>query len=158
MLQQVGRVEASHAAQDVEEAGRGAALAVPCLPQVQDGLGGARPRREERDVAVDVEALGQQPPVVAEADGGVQHPDQGLLGGGGQAEGGGRAVGVTARAAAGAGPLLAAPPARARAVRRDVGGDLQQALVGVPLLVDVDRHGEAAGPRQPRGSRHRRRK
>ena len=58
-------VEPAHASQHVHQVGDGQKFSVPGLPETQDRLGGTRPGREERDVPVNVEPLGQQPPVVA---------------------------------------------------------------------------------------------
>ena len=99
-------IKSSHATEDVEKSLGGARLPVPGLPQVEDGLGGTGPGGEEGDISVDVEPLGQHPPVVAEGHGGVQHPAERLLGLTRQAEGEGAAVGLRAGAPAGARPHL----------------------------------------------------
>ena len=99
-------IKSSHSTQDVEKSLRGICLPVPGLPKVEDGLGGTGPGGEEGDIAVDIEPLGQHPPVVAEADRGVQHPAERLLGGTRQTEGEGAAVGLSAGASAGARPQL----------------------------------------------------
>ena len=108
----MSRIKPPHSSEDVEKSVSGVRLPVPGLPEVEDGLGGTGPGGEECDVSVDVEPLSQHPPVVAERDGGVQHPAESLLGLTGQTEGERGAVGLVAGAAAGARPHLVLPAAR----------------------------------------------
>ncbi len=58
-------VETSHAAQNVDEIRQGKDFAIPGFPQVQNGLCWRRPRGKEGHVAMDVQPLREQPPVVS---------------------------------------------------------------------------------------------
>ena len=79
----MGRVKSAHPSEDVEETLGGVSLPVPRLPQVQDGLGGAGSGGKKCNVSVNIEPLGEHSPVIPKRHWGIQHPGQGLLGGGG---------------------------------------------------------------------------
>ena len=99
-------IESSHSTKDVEKSLSCICFPVSGLPQVEDGLSGTGPGGKEGDISVNIEPLRQHPPVVAEGDGGVQHPAERLLGLTGEAEGEGAAVGLVTGAAARARPQL----------------------------------------------------
>ena len=109
MFQEVGGIKPSHSSEDVEKPVSGVGLPVPRLPEVEDGLCRTGSGGEERDISVDIEPLGQHPPVIAERDRSVQHPGERLLGLTGQSEGHVTAVGLVTGAPAGAGPHLVLP-------------------------------------------------
>ena len=88
---------------------------IPSLPQVENGFSGTGPGGKEGDISVNVQPLRQHPPVVAEGDGGVQHPAERLLGLTGEGEGEEAAVGLVTGAATGARPHLELSVSAARA-------------------------------------------
>ena len=133
MFKKVGGIKPAHAPEDAKEALGGGRLPVPRLPQHQQRLRGARPCCEVADVAVDVEPLGQHPPIVADGDGGVQHPGEGLFGLGGQPPGGPTLVGAGGRGGAEGRPL-----------RGQAGVHLERGAVGVAVLADGHGEGESA--------------
>lgn len=60
-----GSVQAIHRPQNVQKIHQGAFLSVPSLPKVQNGIRGTRFGGEEVDVAVNLEFVGEEAPVVA---------------------------------------------------------------------------------------------
>ena len=108
----MGSIEPAHSSQYVKKTLCSITLTVSSLPQVENGFSRTGSGGEKCDVSVDVESLGQHPPVIAQGHRGVQHPGQRLLGLTWKTERGGASVGVVTGTSAGAGPHLVLPVAR----------------------------------------------